>query len=454
MLDLYRPINKYLIYPLYYWKNSDTRLKRLAALEKSQYFSKNELESLQQERLQKIVSYAYEHTRYYRRIMRERDLTPADIQTLQDVQKLPLLTKSIIQNNLPEMLSNQFDKKDLVKDSSGGSTGEPTIYYKDIERHTLRRADQIRHDRWSGWDIGKRKALIWGAQRDLTAARSFRENILATYLERQWELDAFEMSDCEMFDYARKLERIRPSMILGYANALYLFASFLQRKIPNHTIKCDGVVSSAETLSETKREFIESVFKCKVLNRYGSREVGLIASECQQQQGLHINAENLLLELVDQTGKSVEEGSGDIVVTDFWNFGMPIIRYQLGDVGTRSTDACDCGRGLPLLGAVEGRCSDFLVNRQGHKIHGEYFTHLFYELPQVKQFRLVQESLDQVNLTVVENIRQLNTDYLNEVVKKTKAMLGEDVKINLSVVDSIPTTKTGKLLFTQSKVSG
>jgi phenylacetate-CoA ligase len=453
MFDWFRPINRYLVFPLYYWKNGDKRLARLNELEQSQYLPQGKLEQLQLSRLQKIVRYAYDNTIYYRRIMEKNKLHPDQIKTLKDIEKLPILTKQLIQENTDTMISSKYNRSELIKDSSGGSTGEPTVYYKNIERHNLRRADQIRHDRWTGWDIGKRKALIWGAQRDLKAVQNFRENLLATYLDRQWELDAFEMSDKEMEGFTRQLEKLQPSMILGYANALELYAKYLLEHQPNHGIKIEGIVSSAETLTEEKRATIEKAFNCKVLNRYGSREVGLIASECPSQNGLHINAENVLVEIVDNNGNAIDEGNGDILVTDYWNFGMPLIRYKLGDVGTVSDKKCDCGRTLPLLGGVAGRTGDFFVNQEGGKIHGEYFTHLFYDLPQVKQFQMIQETIELVTLKIVETTQQSDKSYLDNIVAKTKAMLGNEVDVHTEFVEQIHPTSTGKLLFTISKVN-
>ncbi len=453
MLDLLRPINKHIIYPLYYWRNKDKRLSRLAELEQSQFLSEDQIKSLQLIRLQKLIEYAYNHTVYYREVMDAATIKPKDITCLADVEKLPILTKKIIQERRDDMISNQYAHSELIKDSSGGSTGEPTIYYKDLARHNLRRADQIRHDRWSGWDIGKRKALVWGAQRDLKAVQSFKEHIIARYIERQWELDAFEMSESAMYEFTSLLEKIQPSMILGYANALYLYAEFLLKNQPSHGIKLDGIVSSAETLTPEKRQTIEEAFRCKVLNRYGSREVGLIASECKQQIGLHINAENILLELVDPNGHAVSSGNGDILVTDFWNFGMPLIRYKLGDVGTVAENKCSCGRGLPLLGNVAGRTGDFFVSQSGEKIHGEYFTHLFYEVPEIKQFQMIQESLDLIVFNLVEAKLVEDRSYLDNIMSKTKEMLGETVEIKTNFIEEIKPTATGKLLFTISKVA-
>lgn len=453
MFDLFAPINKHCVYPLYYFKNGDKRLERLAQLEKQQYFSPEALQALQLEKLQSLIRYAYDHTRYYRRVMDERGVKPEDIKQLNDIEHLPILTKQVIQDNLDDLISSKFTKDQLVKDASGGSTGEPTHYFKDWDRHNLRSADQIRHDRWCGWDIGKRKAIIWGAQRDLKSKASFKEHILARYIARQWELNAFDMSPKEMDHFTGQLKKIRPSMILGYANALVVYAEYLLKNKPDHGIVLDGIISSAETLTSEKKQIIEKAFKCTVLNRYGSREVGLIASECKVQHGLHINADNLLLEILNKE-KPVPIGErGNIVITDFSNFGMPFIRYNLGDIGYLHDKLCSCGRGLPLLRAVEGRSGDFFVSNTGKLVHGEYFTHLFYDVPSVKKFQMIQESLDYVQLNIVEASDRGNRDYIPYIESKVKEMLGNQSHLNVSFVEDIPPTASGKFLFTISKLS-
>jgi phenylacetate-CoA ligase len=452
MLDIYSLINRKIIFPLYYWKNKDPRLAYLRQLDRQQYWSKESLESLQLTRLQEIVKYAFDHTQYYRRVMTERGLTPASIKSLKDIEKLPVLTKQIIQNHGDELISDEYKKSELIKDASGGSTGKPTEYYKDLNRHNIRRADIIRHDRWSGWNIGERSALIWGAQRDLKSLQSFKEFILSRYVARIWELDAFSMTPQNMDGFVEELIKIKPSMILGYANALYVFAQYMIEYHPNHKIKLKGIISSAETLTEKKRTTIEKAFNCKVLNRYGSREVGLIASECKQQSGLHINADNVLVEVLSGEHPMPQGERGDIVVTDFLNKGMPFIRYKLEDVGYLSVDQCQCGITLPLLGAVEGRTGDFFVGKDNTMIHGEYFTHLFYGISEVKQFQIIQHTLLDVELKIASDAPD-SKEYLSVIIEKIKSMLGEKVIVEVKFVESIPTPASGKSLFTISKVT-
>lgn len=453
MFDLYEIINRKIIFPFYYWKNGDKRLNRLKELEQNQYLTEFELKKIQLERLQSIIAYAYKHTLYYRRIMEERGIVPGDIKSLHDIEKFPLLTKKIIQDQGDDLLSDEFEKSSLIKDASGGSTGEPTVYYKDLARHNLRRADQIRHDRWSGWNIGKPSALIWGAARDLNAVKSIREFIISRFVARSWELDAFEMTEKKMNDFVIQLEKIKPAMILGYANALHKFSQYLLEKHPNHKIKVSGIISSAETLTEGKRIIIEKAFKCKVLNRYGSREVGLIASECKKQSGLHINADNILLEVTHGEMAVEKEQQGDIVVTDFYNKGMPIIRYKLEDVGVMADKPCACNISLPLLSSIEGRCSDFFIGKNQKLIHGEYFTHLFYGNEEVKQFQFIQHSLDRIELKLVVSDNNKNEKLVEKITDKINKIMETKIIVDVNYLEVIPPTRTGKHLFTISKVN-
>jgi phenylacetate-CoA ligase len=452
-MDLLKYINRYILYPLYYFKSGDKRLERLNVMEKNQYLSVDDLEELRLEKVKSIVLYAYENTDYYRQLLDRKGVSPNDIKTLEDLAKIPPLTKADIQNNSETLMSKRFDKVSLIKDASGGSTGEPTVFYKNLEYQQLRAADQLRHDRWSGWDIGDRFALIWGAQRDLKASQSFREFIISRYVARIWELDAFDMNKDRMEKYVKTLQRINPKMILGYANALVAFSEYLNKYHPEHGIKPKGIISSAETLTEEKRSVIESAFNCKVLNRYGSREVGLIASECSEQSGLHINADNIYVEIV-KDGKPVPTGeSGDILVTDFSNKAMPLIRYKLGDVGRLGENSCSCKRTLPILKSVEGRSGDFFVSADGSLVHGEYFTHLFYGELDVKKFQMIQNTLQNVHLKIVSVNEDINAAYLKSIVTKTVGILGEQCKVNIDFVSDIPPTASGKSLFTISKVS-
>jgi len=449
-MDLYEHINRNIIYPLYYSRHNDPRLKQIVKLEKNQFLSRDEVLALSFNKFIDLLKYAYEHTIYYKEVLDQLKKTPDDFKCFADLKKLPILTKEILKYRCDDLISDEFDKADLIADSSGGSTGKPTIFYKDMFRNNIRRADQIRHDRWSGWDIGKKYALLWGAPKDNNHYHNFKEKLYFRYIERNIILDAFDVSDEGFFDFTQQLEKYKPSMILGYANLLYRYAKYLNTNNTAHKIRPKGIVSSAETLTEEMRSEIEKAFHCGVFNRYGSREVGLIASECDQHRGLHINIDNIYLELSTHDNNAVKIGDeGNILVTDYYNKVMPLIRYELGDVGVLSDIECKCGRGLPILEKVVGRKSDFFVTKSGKLIHGEYFTHLFYGVSGIEQFQIIQENLDEITINYTTN----NEVDISEIVASVKEKMEGCVDVSVNQLDKIMPSASGKYLFTKSNVS-
>ena len=168
MYDWYSPINKHFIYPLNFWRNRDPRMARLQVLERNQYLPPEQLRDIQFAALQKLLRHAVDTVPYYRDLFAAQNLRPDDIRSVADLVRVPVLTKALMQQNLKRMKSTNYSADQLMEDASGGSTGQPTVFFKDWNRQRMRAADQIRHDRWSGWDLGDPFALIWGASRDLT----------------------------------------------------------------------------------------------------------------------------------------------------------------------------------------------------------------------------------------------------------------------------------------------
>ncbi len=451
---MFKTISKHILFPAYLaWKHNGM-LKRLKELEQSQYYGEDRLRALQLQSLRKLLTHCYMHVPFYRERFDSVGFQPGDLTSLEDLKGIPYLTKTDIQNHQEQLIARTYSRESLVPDSSGGSTGKPTCFYKDLVRHQIRRADQIRHDRWCGWDIGEKFVTLWGAQREFEKAPSLKERLVERYLYRVFGFNAFDITERKVLEYLEELHRIRPAMIIAYANVAFLFANIIRKYgIDLSRLKLKGLISSAETLSDEKRSVIESAFQCKVLNRYGSSEVGLIASECLAQEGLHINAENVFVE-IQRDGKDAEPGEmGEIIATDLWNYGMPFIRYQMSDVGVKSGRLCSCGRGLPFLQEVTGRISDFFIDSKGGLVHGEYFTHLFYGIEGVEQFQLIQESLDKITLKIHggQNFRK---SVLEPVIAKIKLCLGNNVQVDVVVCTESFVEASGKFRFTISRVPG
>ena len=198
-------------------------------------------------------------------------------------------------------------------------------------------------------------------------------------------------------------------------------------------------------LYENQRREIEKAFGCNVYNFYGSREINNLAAECPAGEGLHIMASGRIIEITDNSGRPLPAGEvGNIVVTDLTNFSFPFIRYMTGDMAAMSSRSCSCGRSYPLLEKLVGRSSD-IIRVNNKSIHGEYFTHLFYGMPRVKQFQVVQEDANVLVVRIVSREGRFDTaDLLSSIKKQT----GENVSVTFEFVDEIKPLKSGKFRFT------
>ena len=451
---IYNVFIKHFLFPLYFKKNNNSMLDRLDDLERTQWLPREEIEKLQFERLKRLLIHSYNNVDFYRERFDSVGFNPEDFTNLKEFKKIPYLTKSDLQVYFKSLIAKNIKHTDLIHDASGGSTGKPTKYFKDLRRQQERAADKIRHDRWCGWDLGEKSVLLWGAQREFEKQPSLKDRLVEKYIYRSYGFNAFDVTEEKVLVFLEKLKKIRPTMILAYANVAYLFAKVIHdHNIDMGGLKLKGVISSAETLTEEKREAIESAFKCKVLNRYGSREVGLVSSECAKQEGLHVNMESVVLE-IEKGGEGVDSGElGEVIVTDLWNYGMPFIRYQMGDVGVMSDHICSCGRQLPLMKSVEGRTGDFFVDSKGGLVHGEYFTHLFYGVEGVSQFQFVQEKQDLIILKIVPN-EEFSDAVLEPIYEKIRLCMGDGVKVKTEILTTSLIEDSGKFRFTISKLSG
>jgi len=419
----------------------------MAELEKLQWLSHDNIRTRQFDKLKSIITYAYDNTVFYNKRFKDIGFHPGDFKDLSDLKMLPTLSKNDIQLHLDELTSQSYTEKQILKDSSGGSTGVPTIFHTDKNNRDLRRGAALLTDSWTGWNVGEKTSYLWGADRDTNVIRSLKDKIAHKYIYRTSLLNAFELDKETMLNHVKTLNKEKPSLIIAYANVAFFFSQFLlESKLSVPSPK--GIVSSAETLTTEKRRIIEEAFKCKVLNRYASREIGLIASECTQQDGLHVNAEDVYVEI--ENNDTIE--FGEIIVTDFNNHAMPFIRYRTGDVGVASSDECICGRGLPLIKEVKGRTSDFILHPNGHLIHGEMFSHAFYGVREIARFQVHQKSIETLDINIIKG-QGFTEKHKGIVEDKVKEIIGPDVVITINEVEHIPVPVSGKFKFAISDIT-
>jgi len=451
VVDLSALLIRRVLYPLWTLKNRSSRLRYFAELEKSQYWSTKMLVDQQWTLFKTIVSHAFETCPYYRQKFREAGIAPSDLRSSADIDSIPTITKEEIQEHRNEMVSTKYSMDSLIGDMTGGSTGSPLQFYYDKDRLDSRVGATLRHNRWAGWDVGNRAAILWGAPQDTKVTSKLKDRIRNWVQERRLVLDASALSETAMADFARELIRYRPTVLQAYSNTLGLFARYIQaQRIEG--IRPRGIICSAEVLTEDNRRLIEETFGCSVFNRYGCREFAVIASECDAHQGLHINAENLLVEAVNN-GRSCIDEDGEIVITDLRNLAMPMIRYRIRDVGRVKRASCSCGRGLPLMQLAGGRVTDFLVATNGNKVSGIVIaTYVITNLPGIRQIQFVQNELGSLTINLVKAPDWTATN-MTELMARIRRYLGDDIRLKTEFKDHIPLQQSGKYQFSISTLT-
>jgi phenylacetate-CoA ligase len=439
--------------PLHKWMITRRAGLYYEELKRSQWLSPEKMRELQERKLRRLVHHAYHHVGYYREAMDQRKLKPADIATLEDLRKLPLLDKAQVRESLYfDLLSDNHDKRRILKVTTSGSTGEPFVCYADQHQLEIRWAATLRSLEWTGWRFGDRQARLWHQTIGMSWHQVVRERIDA-WLSRRIFIPAFEMSDEDVEKAVRRLRRHRPVLVDGYAECFNFLADYARRH-GALGIGPRGMVSSAQVLPDESRQSIEEAFRTRVFDKYGSREFSGLAYECEAHDGHHVVGESYVVEVLKDGRPAAPGEMGEVVVTDLNNFCMPFIRYRIGDLALAmgADEACACGRGLPRLGRIEGRVQSMIVGADGHVVPGSLFPHLFKDYDFViRQFQVLQDEPGAVRLKVVKAAR-FDENVFAEALGILRRYLGEATRIDVEFVDVIPMVRTGKRQVSVSRV--
>jgi phenylacetate-CoA ligase len=398
-------------------------------------------------KLKKLLVHAQQTCPYWGEQFAQVGFDPQAVKSIADLAALPPLPKQALIDHREAMRSSRYAVDELNLNSTGGSTGLTVNFYQDRNWLIHQVAGGQFYDSLALWSRGCRTAYLWGAPTDNALARAnWRENMKAV-LTNSRVYDSFDMSDDRMAAYHQDLRRFRPHVMVCYAGSAHRYARYVIDNGVHTSYPLRSVITSAETLTQTMRSDIEQAFRVPVFNRYGSREVGVVAAECERHEGLHVNEVDMIVEC-DRTS---EEG-GELLVTNLNNFGMPLIRYRIGDVGALTDAPCACGRAGHRITRLLGRSSDFFSTASGRKVHGEYFTHLFYGIDGVASFQLVQETIESFSLKIVRNRAHWNDLVEPGLRSELQKVFGESMALQVEYVESIPPSASGKYRFTISKV--
>jgi phenylacetate-CoA ligase len=422
----------------------------LAELERSQWLSRSGMHKLQEEKLANLLKSAYENCPWHRLRIDAAGIDPDGSVSLEDLRRLPTMDKQDALVHGEQMVWHGVPGG-AYKYNTGGSSGQPLIFYYGRRRQASDAAGRMRARRWWGVEPGDPEVYLWGAPVELD--KTDRVKSLRDRLINQLVLNAFEMSPAGMDEYAQAIQTFQPYCIYGYASSLALLAAhILERKAGLRLPKLKVVCTTGEPLFDYQRQLIDKAFGVPVANEFGSRDIGFTAHETPEGQML-LMSESIILEVLDEQGQPVSPGeTGEAVMTALESFAQPFIRYRTGDMVRVTDEFCRAGRGLDVITEVLGRSTDFVVRADGTIMHALAVIYVLRAVAGVGEFKIVQHSLREFEVLVVPNASWQESGRV-EIETGLQKRLGDDIHIDLRLVESIPAEASGKHRYVVSRVS-
>ena len=443
-MDIRSFLSRNIFTRLHSYKEKNHLFSHLRELERTQWLPLKELQKRQLDAAKRLLIHAYETTDFYKKRFSDAGFNPLKFDHLEQLHDLPILTKEDIIKNSSAMISKSFKKESLLNSCTGGSTGTQLHFFLDEEGVNLKNACARRSNKWANWDIGMPIASVWGNPKK---PNTYKAKLRANLIIRAFYLDTMNMTESSMMEFSEQIKKCTNYVVYGHSHSIFVFAEFLKQQniiLPSPA----GIVATSMMLMNNERDLIEEVFRQKVTDRYGCEEVSLIASECEIHNGMHINIDHLVVEFIKQNGNSALPGEeGRIITTDLTNFGMPFIRYEVGDVGIPSNRICKCGRNLPMMESITGRTADFLIRVDGSRVAGvSLIERLLTNIAGIHQMQIVQNQKDNLLIRIVKDNSFSDKKTLDPFKKEFNEIFPGTL-LNIEYTDKISQEPNGKYRF-------
>lgn len=435
-------------YPLQDFVNKTEILKTKKFLLKSQYWDDEQIHQYRLDKLNKLLHHAYNNVPYYQKLFNDLKLKPSDIQSFNDLKKLPILTKDIARRENENLISKNIGKYDIKK-KTGGTTGPPLTRYVTANSKTFSWGAYYRWYSWMGIEQGDPVVTFWGAPTVLSESKlSVIKRKAIDLLTNDMRINTFNMNKNTFPEITKKIINQSPRLIRGYLSGILDFAYYLNDNNINN-IRPKAISTTTETLLPPYRKYLEETFNCPVFDQYGCGEINSIAFECSAHNGLHINMEHVFVEVLDEYDNSVDyEKVGRLIATDLDNYTMPFIRYENGDKTSLKKDKCTCNINQPLLNRIDGRVVDTISLADGSKVHPVFFTDVVYELEStetknMRRFQVYQEVEGSIEFRI-EEYSQLSEKYLDLLKENLETFFNN---VTLKIMKELEYDKSGKFRY-------
>ena len=412
---------------------------------------------LAQARLADILSHAARTVPFYKGRL-DPNITPEN--SLDILASLPIVTKKDL-NGQPDLFKSAEPGRGGYENSTGGSTGQPLRVLQDQGYFDSAQGAKYLFYEWAGWKPGEKILKVWGSQRDVLGQKNNFKSRLSASLRKMRMLDAFKISPQDVRSYVGEIESYRPAILECYVDAAYTVASEMIRQGIRLSQQVKGVLVSAGTLYPEFESIIKEAFCAPVINRYGSREAGDIACTCPEGR-IHINPFTHYVEIVDKGGNRIQEGTGRVILTLLTNKTMPLIRYEIGDLATirPQETPCPCGRDWQTLERIDGRMGSLFYKKDGTAISPLFFVHfvgVVHNSGLFEKYQIIQEDYGRILIKLVlakgvQSFGDVVQRSLEKIRSDFRKVLGEEVEIDFSFEEEIPTLPSGKFVYALSEV--
>jgi len=424
---------------------------RMRELDRREGMSPDQNRDLQWQSVKRLVQHAYDTTPFYKRRFDEAGVQPSRITSPVDFASIPALTRDDIRMHLEDMWSRRYKREELLSAATGGTTDTPIRLLRSPECVPEKVGVQLKFDTWAGMWPGDKVFYLWGARQDYSENPSWRWRLYDRYLMRRIWAPTSLLSEKVLEQYRQTLNHFRPRAIYAYPSPLALFCEYLLScGRPCHRPR--SAICTAEPLLPAQRRTIETALGCAVFERYGARDFGMIAAECERHRGMHLNPLAAYVEF-QRVDKSETEGLCELLVTDLLNYGMPLIRYKVNDCTLLPAGNCRCGRGYPLIGQIIGRTTDNFRLPSGDVVPGVSLTNRVIQVcPGIRKLQVIQETLESFRIRFVAG-DGFSQDDLKNLGKKLQVFLGQSVKWNFEQTEEIERESSGKTRLCISRLS-
>jgi phenylacetate-CoA ligase len=422
-------------------------------LNKSQWWSRDQIEAYQIAELSRVCKHAYENSRFYKQHFEKAQFNPYNIQDLSDISKLPLIDRDIINNNIKGILTASIHSPDVDYITTGGTTGAPLTFYTTSKRSQIELA--YLH---AGWERAGYKPDITMAVLRGRKIQSDKNGLYHEFdpLLRQHHYSSFHLYDDSMRKYVEHISTIGDCYFHVYPSSIAYLTRFLRRSGTVAPSNIKGIIAESENVYPEQRQMVEEVFGVRYFSSYGHTEKLVQASECEYSTNYHIWPTYGFFELVDESGAPVKTHGqvGEIVGTGFINHVMPFIRYRTGDFASYIAETCpDCGRNHAIVKDIRGHnIQEYLVANDGSSIPWSAVNMHDDTFDNILRFQFEQENpgFAHLNIMPTDNLKE---DNMNRMIKNLSMKFGNRLDFDVKIVDDIPLTKSGKSVFVKQKIA-